>query len=89
MNSTYLTKTFPVKYPIIMAPMFLVTGNKMMVAAAKAGILGCVPALNYRDEKLFDEALTEIKKITNNAPMGVNLIVNKSNIYYYSRVKSR
>lgn len=72
--------------PIIMAPMFLVTNNEMMIAADKAGISGCIPALNYRTPELLREGLREIKSKTSRA-FGVNLIVNKSNIYYKEQLK--
>jgi len=62
-----------------MAPMFLVSNKEMLLEAAKAGIMGCVPALNWRTAEEFHEAMIDLKKnIT--GPFGVNLIVNKSNI---------
>ena len=39
MIKTWLTETFNIKYPIIMAPMFLVTNEEMLIEAAKAGIM--------------------------------------------------
>jgi nitronate monooxygenase len=77
--NTWLTETFKIKYPIIMAPMFLVSNKEMLLEAAKAGIMGCVPALNWRTEEEFKKEMMDLKKdIT--GPWGVNLIVNKSNI---------
>ena len=35
---TKLQELLGIKYPIIMAPMFLVTNDEMMIAASKAGI---------------------------------------------------
>lgn len=80
MINTWLTKTFDVKYPIILAPMFLVSNKEMMVAAADAGILGCVPALNWRTPEEFDEAMGEMKDQCK-GPFGINLITNKSNVH--------
>jgi len=62
-----------------MAPMFLVSNKEMLIEAAKAGIMGCVPALNWRTEEEFKQAMLELKKEIK-GPFGVNLIVNKSNI---------
>lgn len=76
---TWLTETFNIEYPMIMAPMFLVSNVEMMVAASKAGIMGCTPALNYRTPELFDQALSEMKDKCK-GPVGINLIVNKSNV---------
>ena len=61
-----------------MAPMFLVSNAKMLIAAGEAGISGAVPALNYRTDEEFRAAIAEIRKGTS-APIGINIIVNKSN----------
>lgn len=76
---TELTKMLGIQYPIIMAPMFLVSNAAMCIAAGKAGITGAIPALNYRTDEEFRAALKEIRSETD-APIGINLIVNKSNI---------
>ncbi|MCP4912486.1 MAG: nitronate monooxygenase [Oligoflexia bacterium] len=76
--NTWLTKTFNIKYPIIMAPMFLVSNKEMLIAAAEAGITGCVPALNWRTPEEFEEAMKELREKC--STFGVNLIANKSNI---------
>jgi len=62
-----------------MAPMFLVSNTKMILAALNNGITGAFPALNYRTEKELREAVREIKSKSSGI-FGVNLIVNKSNI---------
>jgi len=69
-----------------MAPMFLVTNTKMMVAASKAGVTGCIPALNFRTLKEFKTAIQTIKEQSEGA-FGVNLIVNKSNFLYKEQLK--
>ena len=68
-----------IRYPVIMAPMFLVSNAEMTIAGIKAGITGCIPALNYRTDKEFREAMDHIRAETD-GPFGINLIVNKSNI---------
>lgn len=81
MNSSYdtwLTKTLGIDYPILMAPMFLVSNTKMIISALENGITGAFPALNYRTEKDLIDAIREIKS-KSNKPFGVNIIVNKSN----------
>jgi nitronate monooxygenase len=37
-----------IEFPVIMAPMFLVSNEKMIIEAINAGITGAIPALNYR-----------------------------------------
>jgi nitronate monooxygenase len=76
---TALTDLLGTELPIIMAPMFLVTNTKMIVAAAESGVAGCIPALNFRTIEELEVGLKEIRAKTNK-PFGVNLIVNKSNI---------
>lgn len=76
-----LTQLLGIKHPIIMAPMFLVSNTKMLIAASKSGITGCVPALNYRTIEELRTAIKELKTECE-GPFGINLIVNKSNFLY-------
>jgi nitronate monooxygenase len=80
MATKSLTEILEIKYPIIMAPMFLVTNAKMMIEALNSGIAAAVPALNYRTDEEFRNALTEIRANTTSKGLGINLIVNKSNV---------
>ena len=80
MEKTSLTQLLNIKYPIIMAPMFLVTNTKMMIAALNSDIAACVPALNYRTDQELRDAILQIRNQTNSSALGINLIVNKSNI---------
>jgi len=68
-----------IKYPVIAAPMFLVSNVDMVVESSESGALGTFPALNYRPIEEYKKALTEIKARTQK-PVGVNIIVNKSNV---------
>lgn len=76
--STSLTRVLGIKYPIIGAPMFLVSNVEMVVAISEAGGIGTFPALNYRPIEKYREAIIEMKRRTKK-PIGVNVIVNKSN----------
>jgi nitronate monooxygenase len=76
-----LTEILGIQYPIIMAPMFLVSNVEMVIAATKSGITGAIPALNYRTDEELRKALREMKKECT-GPFGINLIVNKSNPKY-------
>ena len=75
---TDFTRMMKIKYPIIGAPMFLVSNESMVAAISNAGGIGTVPALNYRPTDKFDKAIKAIRKNTKK-PIGVNIIVNKSN----------
>lgn len=83
---TWLTQTFNIKYPIILAPMFLVSNDEMLIAASKAGIMGCIPALNYRDLEQFEKGLRNLKDNCH-GPFGINLIANKSNIHLKKQIE--
>lgn len=80
MVSTWLTKTFDIKYPIILAPMFLVNNTQMLIEASNNGIIGCIPSLNFRSKQELEEAMKLLKEKCQ-GKFGVNLIVNKSNIH--------
>jgi nitronate monooxygenase len=75
---TTFTKMMGIQYPIIAAPMFLVSNVDMVTAVSNAGGIGTFPALNYRPIEAYKNALIEMKSKTKN-PIGVNVIVNKSN----------
>jgi nitronate monooxygenase len=73
-----LTELLGIKYPIIVAPMFLISNVEMVVAAIEGGATAAFPALNYRTDEELRAAISEIKRRTS-GPFGINLIVNKSN----------
>ncbi len=84
---TALTRMLGIDYPVIMAPMFLVSNAKMVIEACHAGITGAIPALNYRTDAEFRKALDEIKAATGKA-FGINLITNKSNMRLEEQLKT-
>jgi len=74
--------------PAVAAPMFLISGPKLVIECCKNGIVGTFPALNQRDTAGFEsflieikESLAEFEKQTGKkaAPFGVNLIVHETN----------
>lgn len=78
---TTLDKMLGIDYPIIAAPMFLISNTTMVKAALANGITAAFPAMNYRTDAELRSAIQEIKAATSK-PFGVNLIVNKSNPKY-------
>ena len=78
-NNTSLCNILNIRYPIIMAPMFLISNADMLIEAIKSGITGCIPAHNYRTDSEFKDAIEMIRKKAS-GPIGINLIVNKSNV---------
>lgn len=74
--------------PVIAAPLFLISGPKLVIECCKNGIVGTFPALNQRTSEGFEEWVIQIKteldefeKETGKkpAPFGVNLIVHNTN----------
>lgn len=76
-----IDKMLGIDYPIIVAPMFLISNTAMIKAALNNGITAAFPALNYRTDDELRKAIDEIKAYTSK-PFGVNLIVNQSNPKY-------
>jgi len=82
-----LDKLLGIQYPIIVAPMFLISNTRMVKAALASGATAAFPALNYRTDQELRAAIEEIKS-TSSKPFGVNLIVNRSNPKYKSQLKT-
>ena len=88
MTSTPLNKLLDIKHPMIMAPMFLVTNTKMIIEALNSDIAACIPALNFRTDKELRVAIQKIRTDTSSKGLGINLIVNKSNIKMQQQLKT-
>jgi len=69
------------KLPVVAAPMFLVSGPALVIAACRAGVVGSFPALNARPIAQLDAWLEQIGAALSeaDAPFAVNLIVHRSN----------
>jgi nitronate monooxygenase len=81
-----LCEMLGIEFPVIMAPMFLVSDEKMIIEGIKSGITGAIPALNYRDTEDLRKAIRKIKTEAI-GPFGINLIVNKSNFLYKEQLQ--
>lgn len=68
------------RLPVIVAPMFLVSGPALVTAACRAGVIGSFPTLNARDGAILDNWLEQIRaETTGHAPFAANLILHRSN----------
>lgn len=85
--SLTLDKLLGIQYPVLVAPMFLISNTKMIKAALDNGVTAAFPALNYRTDTELRRAIDEIKS-SSDKPFGVNLIVNKSNPKYKPQLKT-
>jgi nitronate monooxygenase len=87
MNKPALCELLNIDFPIIVAPMFLVSNDKMVIEAVKAGVTAAIPALNYRTIQELREKIRFIKSQVD-GPFGINLIVNQSNFLYKDQLKT-
>ncbi len=66
------------RLPVIVAPMFLVSGPELVIAAAKAGVVGAFPSINARSAEEFESWLERIVRETDGGLYAVNLIVRSA-----------
>ncbi|WP_294642310.1 nitronate monooxygenase family protein [uncultured Aureimonas sp.] len=75
------------RLPLIGAPLFIISHPALVIAQARAGIVGAFPALNARPAEQLDDWLAEISEALAEppsngwpiAPFAVNQIVHRSN----------
>jgi nitronate monooxygenase len=68
------------KLPLIAAPMLLVSGPDLVIAASRAGAIGSFPTKNCRTVDELERWLARMQEETNgHAPFAPNLIVHKTN----------
>jgi nitronate monooxygenase len=80
-----LTRILNIEFPVIMAPMFLVSNAVMMKAAMDSGIAGAFPSLNFRNKGELESILDDLNAHlanTKGGTYGINLIVQKTNPLY-------
>jgi nitronate monooxygenase len=85
MSSAWLAFKERLKVPAIAAPMFLVSGPKLVIAAAKAGMGAAFPAPNARTIEDLDQWMGEINDSLAQAdrPWALNIVAHHS----YQRLK--
>src|SRR5689334_3919455 len=66
--------------PVIAAPMFLVSGPDLVIAACRAGVIGAFPAPNCRTIEDLDGWLARISTATGSdaAPYALNMVVHST-----------
>ena len=77
------------RFPVIAAPLFIISNPDLVIAQCKAGIVGSFPALNARPASALQEWIDRIRSElaiydaahpeAPSAPFAVNLIVHRSN----------
>src|SRR4051812_36735783 len=85
-----LTDALKINFPLVMAPMFLVSNVEMMKAGMRAGIMATFPTLNFRKKGELGVVLSDLALYHSEHPAGnygVNLIVQKANPYFKEHLK--
>ena len=72
--STPLSRALGLKYPIVAAPMFLLSNKEMLLACAEAGILGSMPSLNARTPEALRADLEWLRAKTDK-PFAINMTI--------------
>lgn len=69
------------KVPVIAAPMFLVSGPELVIAAVRAGVMGSFPTANCRTVEQLDDWMSQMMAASGptTAPVVPNLIVHRTN----------
>jgi nitronate monooxygenase len=71
---TPLSKKLGLRYPIVCAPMFIISNKEMLLACAQAGILGSMPSLNARTIEDLRADLEWIRAKTDK-PFAINMTI--------------
>jgi nitronate monooxygenase len=75
--STPLSRRLGLRYPLVAAPMFLISNKEMLLACAEAGILGTMPSINARSSELLEADLAWLRAKTDK-PFGINFTIGLS-----------
>lgn len=74
-----MTRKQSLRLPVFAAPMFLVSGPDLVIAACKAGIVGAFPTPNARSLEQLDAWMTRIAADVGDAPWCANLVTHSTN----------
>jgi nitronate monooxygenase len=72
--STPLSRRLGLRYPLVAAPMFIISNKEMLVACAEAGILGAMPSLNARTAEGLKADLEWVRARTDR-PFAINVTI--------------
>lgn len=61
--------------PVLVAPMFLVSGPELVIASCRAGLVGSFPAANARSAEILAQWMGRIRDEVAGAPWALNLVV--------------
>jgi nitronate monooxygenase len=73
---TKITDLLGIKYPIIGAPMFLVSNPELVASVSNNGGMGTFASMSYRTIKDLETAIDQIREKTSQ-PFGMNIVLHK------------
>ena len=81
--NTRLTRLLNIEFPLIMAPMYMVSNKTMVIEAIKQGCIGTLASLNYKEPNDLENDIIELNSIVKNynGTYGVNLLIVGNNNY--------
>ncbi len=71
---TPLSRRLGLRYPIVAAPMFIISNKEMLLACAEAGIMGAMPSLNARTPEALRADLEWLRAKTDK-PFAINMTI--------------
>lgn len=76
------------RLPVIVAPMFLVTGVELVLAACRSGVVGAIPALNARTTDIFADWVETFRTQLGegDAPYAINLVMRSPDLGEHMRI---
>lgn len=86
---TPLLKLLGIEFPMIMAPMFLVSNEEMLKVGIDHGVMATFPSLNYRSDKELIQVIEKLTAYGIGKPgnFGVNLIAQKTNPHFENHLR--
>ena len=75
--NTRLTKILNIEFPLIMAPMYMVSNKTMVIEAIRQGCIGTLASLNYKNPKDLEKDIIELNQVAkkHKGTYGVNLLI--------------
>ena len=81
-----LTRLKQLKLPVVVAPMFLVSGPEMAVASCLSGVVGSFPFPNARDIETLDAWMDEVRSALSGSPVSPPFAANITTHRSYDRL---
>ncbi len=81
--TTRLTNKLNIEFPLIIAPMYMVSYKTMAIEAIKQGCIGSLASLNYKNTSDLENDIIELNKVKDryNGTYAVNLLIVGNNNY--------